>query len=187
MSRVGKQPVTVPDGVKVAIEEGRFVAEGPKGRVEEMLLEGLDVKIEDGIVTVSRDGETGDLRAKHGLMRALLANAVHGVSQGFSKVLEIHGVGYRASLSGRDINLSLGYSHPVVFSVPDGIEVQVDESRVAGKRCQVRIVTKQVIDINARQLDVIGKKDGVLGAGHAVTRTRVFVVECNSQRQRRGH
>lgn len=131
MSRVGKQPVPVPEGVKIAIEDDRFVAEGPKGRVEEMLLEGLDVQVEDGIVTVSRTEETGDLRAKHGLMRALLANAVHGVSQGFSKVLEIHGVGYRASLSGREINLSLGYSHSVVFPVPDGIEVQVDEK--AGK------------------------------------------------------
>ena len=127
MSRVGRQPVTIPDGVKVALDEGTFVAEGPKGRVEEALIEGLQVEVEDGVLTVSRSTESGDLRAKHGLMRALLANAVHGVSQGFSKTLEIHGVGYRAQLKGNEIHMSLGFSHPVVFAVPEGIEAQVDE------------------------------------------------------------
>lgn len=131
MSRVGKQPVPIPDGVKVGLEDGIFVAEGPKGRVEESLLEGLQVEIEDGVLTVTRSNETGDLRAKHGLLRALLANAVHGVAQGFTKVLEIHGVGYRAQLQGDAIHLSLGYSHPVIFPVPAGIDVQVDEK--AGK------------------------------------------------------
>ncbi len=131
MSRVGKQPVPIPDGVTVALEDGVFVAEGPKGRVEEALLEGLQVEVEDGVLTVTRSDETGELRAKHGLLRALLANAVHGVNQGFNKELEIHGVGYRAQLKGNEIHLSLGYSHPVVFPVPEGIEVQVDEK--AGK------------------------------------------------------
>jgi len=131
MSRVGKQPVPIPDGVKIGIEDGIFVAEGPKGRVEESLLEGLQVEVEDGVLTVVRSNETRDLRAKHGLMRALLANAVHGVAQGFTKVLEIHGVGYRAQLQGDEIHLSLGYSHPVIFPVPAGIKVQVDEK--AGK------------------------------------------------------
>lgn len=131
MSRVGRQPVPIPDGVKIALEEGVFVAEGPKGRVEEALLEGLKVEVEDGVVTVSRTAETRDLRAKHGLQRSLLANAVQGVAQGFSKALEIHGVGYRAQLRGKEIHLALGYSHPVIFPVPEGIEVQVDEK--AGK------------------------------------------------------
>lgn len=131
MSRVGKQPIPIPKGVKVTLEDRMFVAEGPKGRVSQSLLEGIPVEIEDGVVTVTRDNDSGDLRSKHGLMRALLANAVHGVSEGFSKQLEIHGVGYRASLQGREIHLSLGFSHPVVFPVPEGIEVQVDEK--AGK------------------------------------------------------
>jgi large subunit ribosomal protein L6 len=131
MSRVGKQPIPIPQGVKVTIEDRVFVAEGPKGKVIQDLLEGIPVTIEDGVVTVSRADNSGDLRSKHGLTRALLANAVHGVSEGFSKQLEIHGVGYRASLQGREIHLSLGYSHPVVFPVPEGIEVQVDEK--AGK------------------------------------------------------
>jgi len=131
MSRVGKQPIPIPQGVKVTVEDRVFVAEGPKGKVRQSLLKGIPVEIEDGVVTVSRDDDSGDLRSKHGLMRALLANAVVGASEGFSKQLEIHGVGYRASLKGSEIHLSLGFSHPVVFSVPEGIEVQVDEK--AGK------------------------------------------------------
>ena len=131
MSRVGKQPISIPAGVKVGLEGGIIVAEGPKGRVEESLLEGLQVEVEDGVLTITRSDESGDLRAKHGLMRALVANAVHGVAQGFTKMLEIHGVGYRAQLKGKEIHLSLGYSHPVVFAVPEGIEAQVDEK--AGK------------------------------------------------------
>jgi len=131
MSRVGKQPIPIPEGVKVTVEDQVFVAEGPKGRVSQFLLEGIPVEIEDGVVTVTRNDNSGDLRSKHGLMRALLANAVQGVSEGFSKQLEIHGVGYRASLQGREIHLSLGFSHPIVFPVPEGIEIQVDEK--AGK------------------------------------------------------
>lgn len=131
MSRVGREPISIPQGVKVTVEDRVFVAEGPKGKVSQSLLEGIPVEIEDGTVTVNRIDDSGDLRSKHGLMRALLANAVQGVSEGFSKQLEIHGVGYRAALQGSEIHLSLGYSHPVVFPVPEGIEVQVDEK--AGK------------------------------------------------------
>jgi large subunit ribosomal protein L6 len=131
MSRVGKEPIAIPQGVKVTLEDQVFVAEGPKGKVCQSMLTGIPVEIEDGVVTVTRDDDSGDLRSKHGLMRALLANAVHGAAEGFSKQLEIHGVGYRASLKGSEIHLALGFSHPVVFPVPVGIEVQVDEK--AGK------------------------------------------------------
>lgn len=131
MSRVGKEPIAIPQGVKVTLEDQVFVAEGPKGKVRQSMLTGIPVEIEDGVVKVTRDDDSGDLRSKHGLMRALLANAVHGAAEGFSKQLEIHGVGYRASLKGSEIHLALGFSHPVVFQVPVGIEVQVDEK--AGK------------------------------------------------------
>ena len=127
MSRVGKEPVTIPDGVKVTMEEGLIIAEGPKGRVSESLLDGIPIEIANGVIIVTRESDEGELRAKHGLMRALVANAVRGVSEGFTKQLEIHGVGYRAQLRGREIHLSLGYSHPVIFAVPEGIEVAVDE------------------------------------------------------------
>ena len=100
MSRVGRMPIPVPAGVKVSIADGVFVADGPKGKVSERLLDGIPVEIEDGVVRVTRTSDSGELRSQHGLIRALLANAVQGVAEGFSKSLEIHGVGYRAEVKG---------------------------------------------------------------------------------------
>ncbi len=128
MSRVGRRPIEIPKGVKVVVSDGRFSAEGPKGRVTQELLAGFPVKVENGVVTVSRSGDSGPERAKHGLVRALLANAVLGVSEGFSRGLEINGVGYKAELRGSEVHFALGYSHPVVFKVPQGIKVEIDKA-----------------------------------------------------------
>ncbi|MEO7972860.1 MAG: 50S ribosomal protein L6 [Thermoanaerobaculia bacterium] len=128
MSRVGRRPIEIPKGVKVVVSDGKFTAEGPKGRVSQALLDGFPIKIEDNVVTVSRTGEAGPDRAKHGLMRALLANAVLGVSEGFSQGLEITGVGYKAELRGNEVHFALGYSHPVVFKVPEGIKIEIDKA-----------------------------------------------------------
>jgi len=130
--------------------------------VQEIVIDGLAVEVDDGVVTVSRTKETNDLRAKHGLMRSLLANAVHGVAQGFSKILEIQGVGYRAQLKGREIHLSLGYSHPVVFSIPDGIEVQVDEK--AG-RITVSGANRQQVGQVAAEIRSLRKPEPYKGKG----------------------
>lgn len=162
MSRVGKQPIPVPSGVEVSIDDGIFVAEGPKGKVSETLLDGIPVEIEEGEIRVSRSGESGELRSKHGLMRALIANAVHGVSQGFSKVLEIRGVGYRAQLKGREIHLSLGYSHPVIFAVPEGIDVEVDDR--AG-RIVVRGADRQAVGQVAADIRSLRKPEPYKGKG----------------------
>lgn len=128
MSRVGRRPIDIPKGVKVVVSDGKFTAEGPKGRVTQELLDGFPVNVENNVVTVSRTGETGPERAKHGLMRALLANAVLGVSEGFSRGLEITGVGYKAELRGSEVHFALGYSHPVVFKVPEGIKIEIDKA-----------------------------------------------------------
>lgn len=128
MSRVGRRPIEIPKGVKIVVSDGKFTAEGPKGQVTQELLDGFPVKVEDGVVTVSRSGDTGPERAKHGLVRALLANAVLGVSQGFSRGLEITGVGYKAELRGSEVHFALGYSHPVVFKVPPGIKIEIDKA-----------------------------------------------------------
>jgi large subunit ribosomal protein L6 len=128
MSRVGKRPIEIPNGTKVSIAGGIFTAEGPKGKVSERLLDGVPVTIEGSVVTVTRDNDSGDLRSKHGLMRALLANAVVGVSEGFVKQLELNGVGYKAEVRGRAVHFALGYSHPVVYELPDGIDVEIDKS-----------------------------------------------------------
>ena len=127
MSRIGRMPVPVPSGTKVEIQDGTLVAEGPRGKVAQPLFEGYPVKIEDGVVTIERTGETGPERAKHGLLRALVANAVLGVSSGFTKQLDIVGVGYRAEVKGPQVQFALGYSHPVVFDIPTGIDVVIDK------------------------------------------------------------
>ncbi len=126
MSRIGKEPITIPGGVKVVVEDGVFCAEGPKGKVSQALVPEVSVETNDGVINVLRTGESRSHRARHGLMRALLANAVKGVADGWSKELEINGVGYKAESRGREIHMALGYSHPVVYAVPDGIEAEVD-------------------------------------------------------------
>jgi large subunit ribosomal protein L6 len=110
----------------VAITDGVFVAEGPKGKVAQQLHEGFPVEIKDGTIQVSRPGDSGPERAKHGLLRALLANAVAGATQGFTRQLDIVGVGYRAEVKGQEVHFALGKSHPVIFAVPPGIKVEVD-------------------------------------------------------------
>lgn len=127
MSRVGKQPITVPAGAKVRLEGDTFFAEGPKGKVQERIFPSeCPVEIDGGVITIRRVNNTGPVRAKHGLTRALLNNAVQGVTEGFFKELEIVGVGYRGEVKGREAHFSLGYSHPVIFSMPEGIDVEID-------------------------------------------------------------
>jgi len=119
-------PIPVPKGVKVEVANGHFTAEGPKGKVSQKLLDGFPVRVESGVVSIGRSSEAAPERAKHGLLRALLANAVAGAANGFSKTLEIHGVGYKAEVKGREIHFALGYSHPIVYKLPAGINVDYD-------------------------------------------------------------
>ncbi len=127
MSRIGLKPITVPAGVKVEVEGDVLVAEGPKGRVTQPVFRECPVTIEGGTVTVSRIGDDGPTRAKHGLSRALYANAVTGVVEGFKKELEVVGVGYRGDVKGREVHFALGYSHPVIYPIPEGIEIEIDK------------------------------------------------------------
>lgn len=128
MSRVGKQPIPVPQGTKVEILEDRIIAEGPKGRVEAPIFPECPVAMENGEIVVSRAGDGASVRAKHGLSRALIANAVNGATSGFMKSLEIVGVGYRGEVKGEEVVLSLGYSHPIHYAIPTGISVEIDKS-----------------------------------------------------------
>ncbi len=128
MSRIGKMPIPVPSGTKVTIEDGMFTAEGPRGRVAHPLFPGFPVELQDGVVTVDRPGDDGPERSKHGLLRALLANAVQGVSAGFTKQLDIVGVGYRAEVKGDRVQFALGYSHPVIYPIPEGIKIEIDKT-----------------------------------------------------------
>ena len=128
MSRVGNQPIPIPKEAKVRIDGDLFVAEGPKGKVSARIFPECPVAIEDGQVKVTRTSDSGPIRAKHGLSRALMANAVTGVTAGFKKQLEIVGVGYRGEVKGKEAHFSLGYSHPVIYPVPEGITIEIDKA-----------------------------------------------------------
>src|SRR3954447_12112728 len=141
MSRIGRKPVPVPDAVTVEIAPGNIAVKGPKGELQQSLSPDMTVEQGDGAVTVARPTDRGEHRALHGLTRTLIANMVEGVTAGFEKRLEIQGVGYRAQLRGRDLELALGYSHPVSVKAPDGIEFEVPQPT----RIVVRGASKQQV------------------------------------------
>ncbi|MGH7821847.1 MAG: 50S ribosomal protein L6 [Candidatus Binatia bacterium] len=130
MSRIGKLPVKVPQGVKVSLGAGSVAVEGPKGRLEASLDRCVDVAMKDDTVVVTRKDDERRSRAIHGLTRKLVANMVDGVTRGFTRVLEINGVGYRAEVRGNAINFTLGYSHPILFQLPKGVHAKVDKQTV---------------------------------------------------------
>ncbi len=162
MSRIGRAPIPLPDRTKVAVDGGAVTIEGPKGRLEQPLQQGVEVRVEDGVVTLHRSGSSGPERARHGLARALLANAVVGVTEGFRRELEIVGVGYRGEVKGREVHLTLGYSHPVIYPIPDGIDISI-EART--NRIAVSGIDKQQVGQVAADLRSLRKPDAYKGKG----------------------
>lgn len=128
MSRIGKQPIAIPPKVKVEVKGQKVLVEGPKGKLNWELPRRTSLKVEGGKILVSRQGDDDKVKALHGLSRALVNNMVRGVSEGFTKKLEIQGVGFKAAVQGKSVNLILGYSHPIVYPIPDQITVKVDEN-----------------------------------------------------------
>ena len=126
MSRIGRKPITLPKGVDVSIKGERIVVKGSKGELSTHTMPGINLKVESGVVNVSRENDEKQTRASHGLIRALVSNMVTGVTDGFQKTLELVGVGYRAQMQGNKLVLSLGYSHPIEFIPPAGIEIVVE-------------------------------------------------------------
>jgi len=125
MSRIGKKPIPVPSGVKIAMASDKIDVQGPKGKLSVAVPRGISFEQKEGVLNVKR--ESDEQRAVHGLARALVANAVHGVTQGFKKEMDIVGVGYRAELKGKAVAFALGKSHPVEFKIPEGIQIAVDK------------------------------------------------------------
>ena len=128
MSRIGKQPIAIPPKVKVEVKGQQVLVEGPKGKLNWELPRRTSLKVENGKVVVSRDGDDARAKALHGLSRALVNNMVRGVSDGFVKKLEIQGVGFKAAVAGNSVSLSLGYSHPIVYPIPAQVKVTVEEN-----------------------------------------------------------
>lgn len=172
MSRIGRMPIAVPKGVKVEIVDGQLTAEGPKGKVTQKLLDGFPVKLEGGVLSVGRSSDAGPDRAKHGLLRALLANAVAGAAAGFSKTLEIHGVGYKAEVKAGEIHFALGYSHPIVYKLPAGIQVDFDAK---ANRMTISGADRQVLGQVCAEIKKLRKPDpykakGIKFAGEVLRR-----------------
>ena len=128
MSRIGKQPIVIPPKVKVAVSGQKVSVEGPKGKLNLELHRRTSLKVEGDTITVTRAGDDAEAKAMHGLSRALVNNMVKGVSEGFVKRLGIQGVGFKAAVQGKQVNLSLGYSHPLLYPIPDQIKVTVEEN-----------------------------------------------------------
>jgi len=162
MSRIGKKEITLPKGVEVKKDGNSVSIKGPKGTLKTVLVSGIDVKVENNVVQFTRKDEENKTKAFHGLVRALVANNVKGVSEGFKKELDIVGVGYRAEVKGKEVVFQLGYSHPVRFAIPQGIEIAVD-----GKTGHITVtgIDKQKVGQTASEIRALREPDPYKGKG----------------------
>jgi len=172
MSRIGKKAVEIPDKVKVQIDnEGAVAVEGPKGKLNWQLPRDISAKVENNNVTLVRSGETRSVKALHGLSRALVNNMVEGVSKGFSKDLEIEGVGFKAAVQGQNLNLSLGFSHPMLFPIPKDIKITVTENtKISIAGVDKKMVGQVAADIRRYYPPEPYKGKGVRYAGEQIRR-----------------
>jgi large subunit ribosomal protein L6 len=161
MSRIGKQPIPIPQGVKIQVEGLTVRAEGPKGKLTQPVPTGLTPRVADGTIVIERAGEDRRVRALHGLARALVANMVTGVKDGFERKLDIVGIGYRAQMQGKNIQLALGYSHPIIFPLPDGVTAEIDKQTAI----TLRGADKAVLGQTAAKLRALRKPDPYKGKG----------------------
>ena len=171
MSRIGRKPIPVPTGVTVVVEPEVVHVTGPRGALSERKSRDIGVEEQDGTILVTRPTDRGEHRALHGLTRSLVANMVEGVTQGFEKRLELQGVGYRATLKGRDLELALGYSHPVNIQAPTGIEFEVPQpTRVVVKGNDKQVVGEIAANIRKQRPPEPYKGKGIRYEGEYVAR-----------------
>jgi len=152
MSRIGRKPIELPEAVSVEVAPGRIAVKGPKGELDQQFSPEMKVEQGENVVTVDRPTDRGDHRALHGLTRSLIANMVEGVTNGFEKRLEIQGVGYRAQLKGKNLEMALGYSHPVLVEPPEGIDFEVPQpTEVIVRGIDKQLVGQVAADIRKRR------------------------------------
>ena len=161
MSRIGQAPIPVPSDVEVQVDMGVVTIRGPRGELSRPLPEKIEVAQEDGEIRVARTTEQREVKALHGLIRSLIANMVQGVTQGYEKALEIQGVGYRAAKKGNDLEVQVGYSHPVSKEAPDGIEFDVPTPT----RVVVKGIDKELVGQTAAEIRAIRKPEPYKGKG----------------------
>ena len=171
MSRIGRLPVAIPAGVEVKIAEGNVVTvKGPKGTLERALPTEMEIKVEDGHVVVTRPNDLKKMKALHGLTRSLIHNMVIGVSEGYKKVLEVNGVGYRAAKQGNKLTLNLGYSHPVEMIDPEGIESAVDGNKITVSGISKEKVGQYAAEIRDKRRPEPYKGKGIKYADEVIRR-----------------
>jgi len=169
MSRIGKKPIIMPKGTKLEVKDGEITVSGPKGTLKRPLLEGLSVSADGNVITVARESNEKTIMGYHGLMRTLIANMVEGVDKGFERKLEIVGIGFRAELQGNSVVFYLGYSHPIVFALPDGISAAIEKQT----SLSVKGIDKELLGEVAAKMRALRKPDayknkGVKYAGEAL-------------------
>jgi large subunit ribosomal protein L6 len=160
MSRVGKQPIAIPSGVTITVDDQKVSVNGPKGSLEQFAMPGLKVSQSDNNLVVERANEERQTRAKHGLMRSLINNMVTGVSQGFEKKLEINGVGYRVAQQGSDLKFNLGFSHDVIYKVPAGVQTAIEQNVIT-----ISGISKQLVGQVAAEIRALKKPEPYKGKG----------------------
>jgi len=170
MSRVGKQPIAIPSGVTITVDPDFVTVAGAKGTLKQFTMPGVTVKVEDGVANVTRDNDEAVNRSKHGLMRTLVSNMVTGVSQGFSKKLEITGVGYRVAMQGADLKLNLGFSHDVIFKLPQGITATLEQNNITISGIDKQQVGQVAAEIRALKKPEPYKGKGIKYAGERILR-----------------
>lgn len=161
MSRIGLAPVTIPGNVKLDIKPGLIKVEGPKGKLDVVISERMEISVEDGVLGVARPSDHRDDRAQHGLARTLINNAIVGVTDGFTRELEIHGVGFRAAMKGKNLEMQLGFSHPVVIEPPEGITIAAPEVT----KITVSGIDKHMVGQVAANIRASRKPDSYHGKG----------------------
>jgi large subunit ribosomal protein L6 len=171
MSRVGKQPITIPSGVKIKVDAEAVIVEGTKGKLQSKIPAGIKVQVDGSSVSVTRSGDERTVRAQHGTTQRIITNMVHGVSQGYRKDLEIHGVGFRAAVKGSNIDLSLGQSHPRLHPIPAGVKVTVAENtKIAIEGIDKQVVGQLAAEIRGYYPPEPYKAKGVRYAGEHIRR-----------------
>ena len=170
MSRIGRKPIDIPGGVEISVKPGEVTVKGPKGELVQEISPDMTVKVDGDVVTVERPTDRGPHRALHGLTRSLVANMIEGVTNGYEKTLEIQGVGYRAALAGRDLNLTLGFSHPVLFKAPEGVTLEVPtQTEILIKGADKQVVGEAAAKIRSFRPPEPYKGKGVRYSGEKIT------------------
>lgn len=165
MSRIGKSPVTIPSGVEVTLNGTTVTVKGPKGSLTQEIDSSVTMNIEDNVITFSRESDAPAHRAKHGLYRSLISNMIVGVSEGYKKAMEVIGVGYRATATGQMLELSLGFSHPVIFELPSEIKVSADTQKGKAPVVTLESIDKQLVGQVAAKIRSLRKPEPYKGKG----------------------